>query len=148
MGHVINYSSAPGLFSSRGGWPRRILVPSSPFLAAEAGAEDVAGGEPVPERGRRVLPRTRPCGHGRTLPFGGCSGENCCVASVWVAGGGGSLALPSPVWELRQHFFFNLCVYFWLLTKGSTVPSCHSVNWNLSTQHTSSAAQAEASRYC
>lgn len=60
----------------------RMLVPSPSFFAAEAGAEDVAGGELVLERGRRVLLRTRPCGHGRTLPFGGCSEGNGCVASV------------------------------------------------------------------
>lgn len=60
----------------------RILVPSSSFLTVEARAEDVAGGEPVPAHGRRVLLRSQPCGHGGTLPFGGCSKGNCCVASV------------------------------------------------------------------
>lgn len=30
---------------------------------------------------------------------------------------------------------FNLCIYFWLPAEGSTVPSCRSMNRNLSTQH-------------
>lgn len=128
----------------------RILVPSS-VLCFWSWGRGCGKGRAGPGAWQEGAVHMRPRGHCGSLPFRCCSKRSCCIASVWLAAGG-SWHFPVPVWELRQlsfisffSFFLNLCIYFWLLTKGSMVPSRHSVSWNLSTQHTSSTAQAWAS---
>lgn len=92
----------------------RILVPSSSFFAAK------------PEQ-RRVLPCMWPCGHGRALqPLEVAARETAALLqSDWQERKFGTSQSLSGNLGLG---FFNLCIYFWLLTKGSTVPSHRSVN--------------------
>lgn len=121
MDHIAIHSFVPGSLSSRDGWP---------------------GEEPCCWS-QRIW-----CGWGeaagRTLLFGSHSKGNCCVAAGWLGWKSGTSQSPSG--NLDNIIFFNMCVYFWLPTEGNTVPSCHSMNWNRSTQHLSSAAQAWASQ--
>lgn len=121
----------------------RILVPCSSFLAAEARAEDRQG-----ESWSWSVARGCCCAHdlagsGQLCPLEVAVRET--AALLCLAGWRGSWHFLVPVWELRQCFliwFFYVCIYFWPLSKGIAVPSRYSINWNLSAQHTSSAAQA------
>lgn len=106
------------------------------FCAAEARAEAVARGGQVLERGRRVLCTCNLVGIVHPCPLEVAVREAAALLqSDWLQGEVGTSQSLSGNLDsfLFFSFFFNLCIYFWLLTKGSTVPSHCSMSRNLRT---------------
>lgn len=111
------------------------------FCAAEAGAEAVARGEQVLERGSRVLCACDLTGILDPCPLEVAVREAAALLqSDWLQGEVGTSQSLSG--NLDSLLFFSFVFNFGCLQKEVQSHLCRSMSQNLSTQHPSSAAQA------